>query len=106
MKSEMTATMAEIKFAPGQVVYHDELGYRGVIVEVDDCYRGTSDDPTGGRGPRRQPWYHILLDGSTEIIYVSQRFLQADPSGKPVSHPLISSLFNSFENGRYTRLNH
>lgn len=54
--------------------------------------------------PRRdQPWYHVLVDGSTLITYAAETSLEPDATGEPVNHPLVPELFEGFEDGGYER---
>ena len=93
------------KFEPGQLVYHQRYGYRGVIVSVDGhCkadpvwYMANQTQPN-----REQPWYHVLVDGTDNCTYPAQKNLLEDISGRPVAHPWIARFFSGFENGRYIR---
>jgi len=98
-----------VRFAPGDVVIHADIGYRGVIIEVDPRFCGPDhllNDLTGGRAPKDSPWYYVLRDGTDSTVYVAERYLRMDSSGTPINHPMIESVFLTFENGRYIRLNH
>jgi heat shock protein HspQ len=100
--------ISSCKFAPGQIVLIPSAGLRGVIVEVDEFFRGTEDsmiDLCRGRGPKRGPWYHVMIEKG-DIVYVSERQMAADSSGRPISHPMVSEIFPEFVDGRYRRLNH
>ena len=92
-------------FAPGQLVRHRRYGYRGVVADFDmTClaeetwYYANRSHP-----PRSQPWYHVLVDGSPATTYAAQTNLMADESKDPVRHPLVPTLFTTFEDGRYER---
>ena len=100
---------ATVKFSPGEVVVISRTGDRGVVVGVDDRFRGTDEllrDASGGRAPKNRPWYHLIVEGSDTAIYVAERHLRLDVSGLPIHNPLVDSLFTNFENGRYILLNH
>ncbi len=102
-------TDAQVKFAPGDVVVLRQTGARGVIVEVDQIFCGPENAKTNltwAKGPKRSPWYHVLVERESEAIYVSECQLDRDHSGSPISHPLIASVFTDFAKGRYIRLNH
>ena len=93
------------KFEPGQLVQHKRYGYRGVVVSVDGHCKA---DPTWymsnkSQPDRNQPWYHVLIDGSTTVTYPAEENLLADTSGLPVNHPLVPAFFSGFENGVYVR---
>ena len=92
-------------FAPGQVVRHRRYGYRGVIVDFD--MRCLADDEwysaNRSQPQRDQPWYHVMVDGSTAITYAAQDNLLADDSSQPVDHPLVEQFFERMQRGRYER---
>jgi heat shock protein HspQ len=92
-------------FAPGDIVRHRRYGYRGVIVDFDlvcqadeQWYRKNKSQPD-----RNQPWYHVLVDGSTVVTYAAQSSLIPDTAGQPVHHPIVPRFFDRFEQGRYER---
>ena len=107
--TELYGPNCAIKFAPGDVVVHVHSKQRGVIVEVDEVFNGPDEmlrDMTRHRGPKLKPWYYVLFEATSESLYVAECHLLLDPSGKPVNHPMITSVFTEFENGRYIRMNH
>lgn len=94
----------EAKFSPGDLVCHRLFGYRGVIADVDPAFMLSEEwyaKVARSRPPKDRPWYKVLVDGATHETYVAERNLQPDASGEPVVHPLVSALFDRFENGRY-----
>jgi heat shock protein HspQ len=92
-------------FEPGQLVRHRRYGYRGVIVERDDACQ--ADDEWYARNQtqpdREQPWYHVLVDGTSSSTYAASQNLVADPGGLPIDHPLVPYFFARFSDGRYER---
>ena len=95
----------EPQFAPGQLVKHQNYGYRGVVVDFDmTCmademwYYQNQTQP-----PRNQPWYHVLVHESMATTYAAQTSLEADDSAEPVSHPLLGKYFTGFAAGRHKR---
>jgi len=92
-------------FAPGYLVRHVRYGYRGVVVAVDGhCKADPAWYFSNQTQPARdQPWYHVLVDGSTGCTYPAEENLELDPSGDPISHPMLSTYFDEFEYGRYMR---
>jgi heat shock protein HspQ len=92
-------------FEPGQLVRHRRYGYRGVIVERDDVCQ--ADDEWYARNQtqpdREQPWYHVLVDGTSSCTYAASQNLVADPGGLPIDHPLVAYFFSQFAAGRYER---
>lgn len=92
------------RFSLGQVVYHREMEYRGVILDVDPMFLGdgeTASRAVGEDEPLDRPWYHILGDGRDHVTYVSENRLAADDSGEPVAHPSLSLFFKGFEKDHY-----
>lgn len=93
------------RFAPGHLVHHRRYDYRGVVVDFDlecradeDWYRRNRTQPD-----RHQPWYHVLVDGSTAVTYAAETSLEPDLSGQPIHHPLVPHLFERFGDGHYER---
>lgn len=101
--------LSPILFAPGQIIRHKKYGYRGVIFEVDECFKGTESwykEMALGKAPKHRPWYRVLVDGSTYITYVAEQHLELDAEQQPVEHPLIFKIFTGYTDGRYQRLTH
>ena len=92
------------KFQSGQVIHHKRLGYRGVVLTVDDEFLGVEGhrDPCA-KTARDKPWYHVLVDGSEDEAYVAERHLELDESQTPVDHPLLGVFFDELRSGRYVR---
>lgn len=93
-------------FMPGSLVRHRRYGYRGVVVDFDmSCH---ADEHWYNANPshpdRDQPWYHILVHGSTINTYAAQENLVADTSGSPIDHPLVQHFFDGIDQyGCYRR---
>lgn len=92
-------------FEPGQLVRHRRYGYRGVVVDRDarcqadeEWYQKNQTQPD-----RNQPWYHVLVDGSSTCTYAASENLIADLSGLPIDHPLVAYFFSEFKDGEYVR---
>ena len=93
------------RFLIGQLVRHRRYGYRGVVVDFDirciasdDWYEANQTQPD-----RDQPWYHVLVDGSTYVTYAAEENLLADDTDQPIHHPLVPHLFAAFDGQRYRR---
>jgi len=93
------------KFEPGQLVHHKRYDYRGVIFDVDESCQAENDwyQHNKTQPDRDQPWYHVLVDGSTQTTYVAEENLEQDESQAPINHPLVNQYFNDFADGRYHR---
>lgn len=92
-------------FEVGQLVRHNRYRYRGVVVDFD--MRCQADDKWYQRNrtqpDRDQPWYHVLVDGSTMTTYAAEENLDPDNGDDPIDHPFVQHFFGSFEDGRYIR---
>lgn len=92
------------KFSIGDLVHHRLFEYRGVVADVDSTFQLTDewyDAMARSRPPKDQPWYHVLVHGSTQTTYVAERNLEPDSSARPISHPMISHYFSGFADGHY-----
>jgi heat shock protein HspQ len=97
-------TSHEAAFSVGQVVQHRLFGYRGVIFDVDATFQLEDEwyeQMARSRPPKDRPWYHVLVHEGTHTTYVAQQNLEADESGEPIDHPLVSQIFREFRAGRY-----
>jgi heat shock protein HspQ len=95
-----------IRFHVGQLVRHLRFGYRGVVFDVDEVFRGTEawyEQVARSRPPRDRPWYHVIVDGAAHTTYVADRHLEADDSREPIDSPLVAQMFDRFVDGRYVR---
>jgi len=92
-------------FMPGTLVRHRRYGYRGVVVDFDmtchaddNWYRANPSHPD-----RDQPWYHVLVHGSTINTYAAQENLIADATGGQIDHPLVQHFFDGIDTTGYNR---
>src|SRR5258708_6851824 len=79
--SQDEVTSCRVKFSPGDVVIFGPSGKRGVIIEVDEVFCGSDEefrDLTQARGPKRAPWYYVLMENSREAQYVAECHLELD----------------------------
>ena len=90
---------------PGDLIRHKRYGYRGVIVSVDpECladdawYYSNQTQPA-----KNQPWYHVLVDNPNGTTYTAHSSIESDPTRTQVSHPLVATFFDGFEDGHYLR---
>lgn len=92
-------------FDVGAVVRHRVLGYRGVVAHVDAEFERRADwaDLLGTDGAVDEPWYGVLVHGSSDERYVAESGLEADESGAPVEHPGVEELFVGMRGGAYLR---
>ena len=91
-------------FSVGDLIHHRLFDYRGVIVDVDATFQLAEEwyeTVARSRPPKDEPWYHVLVDESTNSTYVAERNLEPDPSGKRINHPMTDKFFSELKNGRY-----
>ena len=121
----MTYTTGEInkfpigaKFSVGQVIHNTLLDYRGVIIDVDPQFRGTHGSSSisgsipssiSSSGPSSHaaatnngPWYHVLVDGTSDWAYVAERNLELDVEGGPIDHPEVIDYFDKMTESGYS----
>ena len=101
----------QAKFNIGQLVQHKHYGFRGVIFEVDFEYsldevwyqeacqvmQGLGQPPID----KKQPFYHILTDGSEHESYVSEQNLEPAKAAQPIQHDAIDQWFIVGISGQY-----
>ena len=96
--------MKEAKFAIGQIITHKLFNYRGVIIDVDYNFNGSDewyDKVARSKPPKDQPWYHVLVDNTTQHTYVAERNLGVTEILTPVIHPAVDDYFISLRDGHY-----
>jgi heat shock protein HspQ len=93
------------KFRPGQLVRHNRYGYRGVVVDVDPYCKAPDSwyQKNQTQPERNQPWYHVLVDASSDITYAAQTSLAETDQFTPIAHPLVDVFFSAFEGESYVR---
>ena len=103
--SEAETPREEPLYHPGQIVRHRRYGYRGVVVDFDlICnadevwYQSNQTQPD-----RNQPWYHVLVHGSSGTTYAAQTSLEADARSAPIIHPFLEHFFTAFTGDGYVR---
>jgi heat shock protein HspQ len=88
----------------GQLVHHKLFDYRGVVCDVDPVFMLPDEwyeQVALSRPPKDEPWYRVLVDGSSQETYVAERNLEADAMGEAIDHPQLSIYFSDFKNGHY-----
>ena len=96
------------KFSVGQVIHNTLLDYRGVIIDVDQQFRGTHGPANGASASVPEaassggPWYHVLVDGTSDWAYVAERNLEPDTEGGPIDHPDVVDYFEKITESGYS----
>jgi len=102
--------VSHAQFNIGQVVEHKHFGFRGVVFDIDfeysldeQWYQEACKTMASLGQPsieKKQPFYHILTDGSDHESYVSQQNLCVAVNAAPVRHAGLEALF-ILTNGQY-----
>ncbi len=89
----------------GQKIQHTRDGWRGIIVDYDlYCVNNSeSFESDETRPDRNQPWYHILIHGTEQRVYVAHAQIIQDPTKDTVQHPLVPYFFAQSQDGAYIR---
>lgn len=80
------------KFNIGDLVIHKRIRYRAIVIDVDPIFQAS-----GKYNPQaiqhefatRNPWYRLLVDGSSQMTYVEECQLIPDSSQEPINNPNI-----------------
>lgn len=88
------------KFNVGQRVIHSSLGYRAVIIDVDPVFQASGrHNPQASKREfaTRNPWYRLLVDGSSQMTYVEECLLKKDPTLLVINNPNINDYLHERE---------
>lgn len=91
------------KFNIGDVVLHSRQGYRAVVIDIDPLFQAS-----GHYNPQaavrdfaiKNPWYRLLVDGSSQMTYVEECLLLPDGRGGLIDNPNIG-LYLEQRDGQY-----
>jgi heat shock protein HspQ len=92
------------RFSVRDLVHHRLFNYRGVIVDVDPEFQSTDEwyeSVAKSRPPKDKPWYHVLIDAASHLMYVAERNLERDRRMRAIWHQMLEHFFFRFEGGRY-----
>ncbi len=95
------------KFNIGDLVIHKRLRYRAIVVDVDPLFQASGNyNPQASKREfaTRNPWYRLLVDDSSQMTYVEECLLIADPSQHPINNPHLRHYLNEKE-GSYQSAN-
>jgi heat shock protein HspQ len=94
----------QAKFNIGDVVVHTRQGYRAVVVDVDPLFQASGHyNPQAAirEFATRNPWYRLLVDGSSQMTYVEECLLLEDNQGGLIDNPNITLYLDQHE-GQYS----
>ena len=94
------------KFNIGDLVMHKRKGYRAVVIDVDPLFQAS-----GRYNPqsltrdfcKRNPWYRLLVDNSSQMTYVEECCLVFDCSRQGIENPNVTRYLEERPEG-YHRL--
>lgn len=81
------------KFNVGDLVIHKTSNYRAVIIDIDPLFQASGRyNPQASQREfaTRNPWYRLLVDDSSQMTYVEENMLVADPHLDPINNPNIA----------------
>lgn len=81
------------KFNIGELVIHKRQGYRAVVIDVDPLFQASGRyNPQAMKHEfsQRNPWYRLLVDGSSQMTYVEETLLAFDVSQQAIDNPNVS----------------
>ncbi|MCK5896775.1 MAG: heat shock protein HspQ [Cocleimonas sp.] len=99
-------TIKKAEYNIGDIIYHNQYDFRGVIVDVDANFEGDDEwynEEAEFRAPKDAPWYHVLVDEETTMAYVAEQSISSDSSLDEVIHPMINDVFIRTSKGKYRR---
>jgi len=91
------------RFNIGEIVIHKRQGYRGVVIDIDPLFQASGEyNPRNHRREfaKRNPWYRILVDSSSQMTYVEETMITKDLSEKNIENPNIDRYLTE-KNGQY-----
>lgn len=91
------------KFNIGDLVIHRRMRYRAIVVDADPIFQASGNyNPQASQREfaTRNPWYRLLVDDSSQVTYVEECMLIADPNQQPINNPNIAHYLRGYE-GRY-----
>lgn len=81
------------KYNIGDTVIHVSRGYRALIVDIDPLFQASGRyNPAAvrkGFGDRKEPWYRLLVDNSSQMTYVKECCIKPDFQCLPIQNPKI-----------------
>lgn len=82
------------KFNIGDVVIHTRQGYRAVVVDIDPLFQASGHyNPQASKRSfsKRNPWYRLLVDDSSQMTYVEECLLIFDNSQQAIDNPRVDN---------------
>lgn len=80
------------KFNIGDLVVHKRHGYRAVVIDVDPLFQASGRyNPQACKRDfsKRNPWYRLLVDDSSQMTYVEECLLVLDLNRQSIDNPNV-----------------
>lgn len=80
------------KFKIGDLVVHKRQGYRAVVIDVDPLFQASGRyNPQACKRTfsKKNPWYRLLVDDSSQMTYVEECLLVFDSSQQAIDNPNV-----------------
>lgn len=80
------------KFNVGELVTHIRQKYHAIVVDIDPVFQASGRyNPQASKRDfaHQNPWYRLLVDGSSLITYVEESLLERNPNQNTIDHPNI-----------------
>jgi heat shock protein HspQ len=93
------------QFNIGDLVIHKRMRYRAIVVDVDPVFQASgvyNPQAVSRQFATRNPWYRLLVDESSQMTYVEECLLIADPNIYPINNPKITHYLKQYEGGYYS----
>lgn len=90
------------KFNIGDLVIHKRIQYRAIVIDIDPLFQASGTyNPQAPKHEfaTRNPWYRLLVDDSSQMTYVEECMLLADPSQQPIDNPNLYHYLHKQEKG-------
>lgn len=90
------------KFNIGDLVRHQQLGYRAVIIDADPIFQASGRyNPQANKRAfaARNPWYRLLVDNCSQITYVEECHLTPDSDPVWIDNPNVGDYLVEKRNG-------
>jgi heat shock protein HspQ len=91
----------QAKFNIGDLVLHKRMRYRAIVVDADALFQASGYNAQAIEYPFaiRNPWYRLLVDGSSQVTYVEENMLIPDPSQQPIHNPNLTQYLREHDGG-------
>lgn len=97
------------KFNIGDLVVHTHQGYRAIVVDIDPLFQASGRyNPQSCKRDftKRNPWYRLLVDNSSQVTYVEEPLLVRDFNQQAIDNPNINQYLIELHGHYHTIVSH